>query len=76
MGPAGPAGPSGASHTTVIAQDAPVTVWTLAHGLGRYPSVTLIDTAGDQFFAALTYLDADTIQVTLNAPCAGKAFLN
>lgn len=80
VGPIGPEGPRGAPgpglSTTIIAQSEPSAVWTLAHGLGRFPSVTLVDDAGDVFGASIRYPDANTVVVTLNAPTGGTAYLN
>ena len=64
------------STTTVFHQDSAASTWTIHHGLGRYPSVTLVDTAGDLFGAACRYPDANTVIITMNAPTAGAAFLN
>ncbi|WP_043349029.1 hypothetical protein [Methylobacterium sp. B1] len=69
-------GDPGNAHTTAIAQPSPSAVWTLTHGLNRYPSVTLVDTAGDQFLADISFPDANTITVRLAAPTAGTAYLN
>lgn len=77
MGAQGVPGPPGPGlSTTVIVQAEPAAVWTLQHGLQRYPSVTLVDDAGDVFGASLRYPDANTVVVTLNAPTAGIAYLN
>lgn len=71
-GPPGPAG--GVSFHYVQAQ--PSAAWTIAHNLGRYPSVTIVDTAGDQVSADVTYVDANTVTVSFGFPTTGAAYLN
>ena len=67
--------PSGA-HTTEFHQAAPSATWTIGHNLRRYPSVTLVDSAGDEFTGDKRYVDENTIVVTLTAPVSGTAYLN
>lgn len=50
--------------------------WDITHNLGRHPSVTIVDTAGDVGFADVRYLDANRIVVGFSVPVAGTAFLN
>ena len=49
--------------------------WTIAHNLGRYPSVTIVDSAGTQFFGTVTYVDINTVTVHFNYATGGKAYL-
>ena len=74
-GPVGPAGPAGGNLTYAFDFD-PVTVWFIAHNLGRYPSVTTLETSGDQVIGDIAYLDANTLQVTFTVPVPGTAYLN
>ena len=79
QGPAGPPGApgrDGAGLSIPFLFGTPLVIWTLAHGLNRFPSVTLVDTAGDQVGADVSYLDANTIQVSFGSPTAGSAYLN
>lgn len=50
--------------------------WTVAHGLGRYPSVTVVDSAGTMVFGEVNYLDANTVQLDFSTAFSGKAYLN
>lgn len=59
-------------HTQSTAADA----WVIAHNLGKYPSVTVFDSAGAQIVGALVYQDENTLTVTFSAAFAGKAYLN
>ena len=48
--------------------------WLVPHNLDRYPSVTVVDTADTEVITAVTYLDKNTVLITMNAPFKGKAF--
>lgn len=74
-GPAGPAGGGGDAAYTHV-QAAPAATWLIAHGLGKYPSVTLVDSTGRQFLASVEYLDAQTVRVVCSAAQAGVAYCN
>lgn len=72
----GPPGPPGDAFTVVFTQGSPALVWIIEHNLGRYPSVTVVDTANDQIIGDVSYPDANSAQVTFGAPTAGSAYLN
>lgn len=50
--------------------------WVIEHNLGKYPSVSLVDSAGTQFDADVEYNDENTCTVRMNGATTGKAFLN
>lgn len=50
--------------------------WTINHNLGKFPSVTIADSAGNVFFPAIKYVNENTCIVTMNAPMSGVAYLN
>ena len=55
--------------------------WTITHNLGRYPSVTVVDTGGTVLTAAITYNSANQLTVTFFSggsalATTGKAYLN
>lgn len=50
-----------------------LSVVTVAHGLGRNPAVTVIDSADDVCTGDVRYLDADTVRLTFSAPFTGTA---
>lgn len=57
-------------------QTTPSDTWTINHGLGKFPSVTVVDSAGTWVIGELAYLDADTVQITFSCSFSGRAFLN
>lgn len=72
IGPIGPPGGSGFVFDQLIA----LTTWVINHNLNRYPSVTFVDTAGDEMLTNYRYVDSNTIIATFSAATAGVAFLN
>lgn len=74
-GPQGPAGPSGAAGYPHV-QAIPSATWTIDHGLGFYPNVTVIDTLGEQAFGEITYPTINRVVLTFSAAFAGTAYLS
>lgn len=72
VGRPGPPGGNTYEHT----QAAAAAVWTVAHNLARYPSVTVTDHFGEIIAADVKYLDENIVRVTHGAPVAGFAYLN
>lgn len=50
--------------------------WTIEHNLNKFPSVTLVDTAGTQFQGRVEYIDENNCIVYMNGATKGKAYLN
>jgi len=50
--------------------------WTIAHNLGRFPSVTVVDSSNQECEGAVDYLDSNNIVLSFSAPFSGEAFLN
>lgn len=77
-GPQGPQGPpgGGAGATYTHIQSAAAAVWTVAHNLGRYPSITVVDNLGGQLYPDVRYVDADIAQITHSVPLTGRAYCN
>jgi hypothetical protein len=48
----------------------------VAHNLGKYPSATVLDSAGDQVEGAIAYLDTNTLTISFSAAFGGVAYLN
>lgn len=51
-------------------------IWNINHGLNKYPSVTVVDTAGTQGFGTVSYVDSNNVTVSFSAAFAGQAYLN
>ena len=55
--------------------------WTITHNLGRYPSVTVVDTGGTVLTAPVTYNSVNQLTITFFSggsalATTGKAYLN
>ena len=50
--------------------------WVIAHSLGKYPSVTVVDSSGAVVEGYVDYTDANTLTVSFSAAFAGTAYLN
>ena len=77
-GATGAQGPGGNLYDTQIHhQIVPAASWPITHAWpGGYPSVTIIDSAGNIIVGEVTYLTSTTLVVNFSSPFAGKAFLN
>lgn len=51
-------------------------VWTIVHTLDKYPSVTIVDSAGDEVEGSVNHISTSTLEVTFSAPFSGRAYLN
>jgi hypothetical protein len=68
--------PSQGSPTFIFNQGAPATVWNILHNLGKFPSITVIDTGDTVVTGEYTYIDNNNVTLTFSAAFAGKAYLN
>lgn len=50
--------------------------WVIQHNLGRFPSVTTVDSAGSEITGAVTYDNENKITVVFNSATSGNAYLN
>lgn len=62
--------------TYVYEQGIASDTWVINHNLNKFPSITLVDSAGTQFEAKKEYNDMNTVTVYLNGASTGKAYLN
>jgi hypothetical protein len=57
-------------------QASPSSSWTITHNLGRRPSVTIVDSAGNVQIGEVLYNSDNQITVTFAASFGGYAYLN
>lgn len=50
--------------------------WVIPHGLGKYPSVDVIDSAGDVVVGDPRHLDVNNMVIRFSAAFSGRATLN
>lgn len=60
----------------IFTQGTPSSSWTITHMLGKYPSVTIIDSADRVVIGEIQYIDSNTLIVSFAAGFSGKAYLN
>ena len=66
--------------TFIFTQTVAAKVWgtngIVTHNLGKFPSITVIDTANTVVTGEYTYIDNSNVTLTFSAAFAGKAYLN
>jgi hypothetical protein len=62
--------------TFIFNQGVPATTWSITHNLGKFPSITVIDTGNTVVTGEYTYVDNNNVILTFSAGFAGKAYLN
>jgi len=62
--------------TFIFSQVAPATTWNITHNLGKFPSITVIDTGNTVVQGQYNYTDDDNIKLEFRTAFAGKAYLN
>lgn len=68
---------SGTAGTTFVhSQDTPSSTWAIAHNLNKYPSVTVVDSAGTVVVGQVIYADSNNLSVQFSSGFSGKAYLN
>ena len=65
-----------ADKTFEFTQGVPAVTWNIQHNLGKFPSITVIDTADTVVTGQYTYIDNNNVTLTFSAGFAGKAYLN
>lgn len=50
--------------------------WNIVHNLNKYPSVTVVDSAGSIVVGDILYNDLNTITIKFTGAFSGKAYLN
>lgn len=72
-----PTGGSGdGDKTFVFTQASAESVWEIQHNLGKYPSVTTVDSADTVVVGGVEYIDLNNLIITFSAAFSGKAYLN
>ena len=75
QGPPGASG-TGGDKTYRHQQMIPAAVWTVTHGLNKYPAVSVVDSARTLVAGDVDYLDTNTVQLSFVAAFSGEAYFN
>jgi hypothetical protein len=52
------------------------TVWEIEHNLGKFPSVTVVDTANNVIYSDVAYDDLNNVTITFASSVTGYAYFN
>lgn len=62
--------------TYIHVQSSASQIWNIEHGLGKFPSVSVVDSAGTLVYGDVAYNDDNTLTINFTAAFSGKAYLN
>jgi len=57
-------------------QSGAVDTWVIAHNLGKYPTVAVVDTSGAVMIGEIHYTNLGALTITFSAPVSGEAYCN
>ena len=60
----------------VFTQGTPAATWTITHNLGKFPSVSVVDSANTQVYGNVDYINDNSLTLTFTSAFSGKAYLN
>jgi len=69
-------GDNSGDKTFIYNQTIPSTTWEVQHGLNKFPSITVVDTADSVVVGDYTYVDNNNVILNFSAAFAGKAYFN
>ena len=67
---------SGGDKNFVYSQNTPSATWNISHTLNKFPSVSVVDSAGTIWYPAVVYNSTTSITLEFTAAFSGKAYLN
>jgi hypothetical protein len=65
-----------ADKTFEFTQAVPSATWTIQHGLGKFPSVSVVNNNNVLMYGNITYVDNNNLTINFSAGFSGKAYLN
>ena len=68
--------PSANISTYIHEQVSPNSTWNIEHNLGKYPSITIVDSANNMVMANVQYIDSNNVRLSFVNDSIGKAYLN
>ncbi len=57
-------------------QSSPSSIWIVNHNLGKFPSVTVLDSSGDQIEGTIRYVNFNQVTIEFSAPFSGLVYCN
>ncbi len=50
--------------------------WVISHGMGKFPAVSVVDSADNVVIGDVIYVDTNNIAINFNSATTGRAYLN
>jgi hypothetical protein len=75
-GPQGPPGDGGGDINFVYSQNTPQSQWVIVHNLGKFPSVSVVDSAQTHVEGDVQYDSVNQLTLSFASGFSGKAILN
>jgi hypothetical protein len=50
--------------------------WVISHALDKYPSISVVDSSGNQVIGSPKYIDKNNVVIEFTSEFSGKAYLN
>lgn len=50
--------------------------WNVAHNLGKFPAVTVVDTGNNELIPDINYVDVNNVTLSFGGATSGKAYFN
>lgn len=69
-------GGSGGDLNYTHTQATPSTTWIVSHNLGKFPSVTVVDSSGEEVEGDVMHDSANALRILFSAGFSGVAYLN
>jgi len=70
------AGGTSGDKSYVHVQGAASTYWTIVHNLGKFPSITVVDSGNSEVEGEVQYIDPNTVTISFSASFGGRAYCN
>ena len=67
---------SASDKTFVFEQGVSASQWDIQHNMGKFPSVSVVDSANEVYWGNVTYIDSNNLKINFSASFSGKAYLN
>jgi len=57
-------------------QTTPEMVWTVVHNLGKFPSVSIVDSTEEEVIGEVEHVNSNSLKIKFSAAFSGKAYIN
>lgn len=57
-------------------QSTPALTWNITHNLGKFPAVSVVDSADQEVIGEVEYINDSSLNVKFSAAFSGKAYIN